>query len=110
MIIRLRDKVVVLNADVVDPTYGSGVRDWTSATATPEPAEVRPVMSDEISLNESTVVSRWRIKLRPDTAATSASRVVHRGSTFEVDGDVQAVPDRRARILYCVAHLRRVTS
>lgn len=110
---RLRDRVTVLNAPVVvdpyNPNSPTSQRDWDAATARPEQATIRPLTSTETLLNADTIVSRWRILLPPDTTATGASRIKWRGLTFEIDGEVQPVPDHLARIRNHAAFLTRVT-
>jgi hypothetical protein len=109
---RLRDKVMILNApSILDPFNPGTVttRDWDNAVETPERAEMRPSSSDETLVNEDTVTSFWRVLLSPNTVATYASRVRWRGLLFEVDGEVQPVPDHMHRIRNCTAMLKRVT-
>lgn len=111
MRLALRDWVTVLNATTVteDP-FGNPIPDWGTATESVEPAYVKPVTSDEVVVNEDTVEARWQVVLLPGTVATALSRLVWRGDTFEVDGEVQPYMDGRGRIRHHAAYLKRVTS
>src|SRR5215207_6865947 len=108
MRLALRDWVTVRNAAVA-PDPWNPIVNWGTATEAVEPAQVRPATSDETVVNEDTVVDRWRIILLPGTVATYQSRIVWRGETFEVDGEVQPATDDRGRIRHYRALIKRVT-
>jgi head-tail adaptor len=107
--ITLRDWVTVLNATTTEDSFGNLIPNWGTATEAVEPAQVQPVTSDEVVVNEDTVEARWKVVLLPATVATALSRIEWRGNTFEVDGEVQPYTDNRGRIRHRSAYLKRVT-
>lgn len=106
--IRLLDRVSILNATVTPDPYNTPERDWADAESVLEPAHLSPLSSSENLVNENTVTTRWRVILSPVTAAQSSSRVVWRDLTLEVDGDVEKHTDLRGRVHHCEALLKRV--
>ena len=87
---RLPHTVTVLRAPLVTDAKGNKVRDWTTATQTPAAAWVQPLTSDEQTLGQDRVTSRWRIFLDPETVALATDRIVWQGDTYQVDGEIQA--------------------
>jgi hypothetical protein len=108
--VKLRDRVSILSAgDLAEDSHGNPVVDWENAAVKVEPAEVVPVSSSENLSAQDTVTTRWRVFLLPMTAADSSSRILWRGLTYEVDGDVELHTDSRSRPHHREALLLRVS-
>jgi len=88
--LRLPDRVTVLNAaSTIDDGQGNLVPDWAHAVEKREQALVEPLTAEEYTAARDTIVSRYKLMLHAKTAATGTSRIVWRGSTFEIAGEVQ---------------------
>lgn len=83
------ETVVVRNAPLAtDGRYGNARRDWDQATdTTVAGVAMQPLAYEENDVDRERTVSRMRLYLPPAGAALAAeSRVVWRGTTYEVDG------------------------
>jgi hypothetical protein len=99
-----------LRAPLVTDSKGNQIRDWPNAvTVGPWRGWFQPVSSDEITLNEQRVVSRWRLFAEPAATLLSTDRPVWDGKTFQVDGEVQMWDDRRGAHDHSESFLRLVT-
>ena len=78
-------------AAVVDPYTGedTGELDWTTPTTTTGVAcSIQPRASREASDDQETVVAGWYGYFPAGTDLTSADRILWRGMTLTVDGEV----------------------
>lgn len=108
--IRLRDKVQVLNATgTTEDSHGNPVPDWGNASELWEPADMQPASSDEDAVGGNVTVSRWTLKLLPQTTATDRSRVRWDGELYEVVAEVQLVKDHAKRPHHRVTTAEKVT-
>jgi head-tail adaptor len=88
--VRLPHTVKVLRAPLISDGKGNQIRDWAHASSRTYAAWVQPVSSDEQTLNEQRVVSRWRLFAEPSADIAATDRISWAGKTFQVDGEVQA--------------------
>lgn len=83
------DTVTIERASTsTDDAFGNPTNSW-SALAEDVPAVVQPVGSAEQVADRDTVTTRYRMHCDPDVDITAQDRVVWRGRTFQVDGDVE---------------------
>ena len=71
--------------------YGTGtVPDWDNATSTDyEGCSVQPVVGGEYTVDRDSTTTRWQAWVTPEADVAPTDRVVWRGDTYDVDGDVQ---------------------
>jgi hypothetical protein len=86
---RYGDLVVVQRAPIVqNPRTGNEDRDWSAATSSgPMAADVQPAGQSELNDNRQLTISRWTVVCDP-ADILSTDRVLWRGGTFNVDGEV----------------------
>jgi hypothetical protein len=101
--------IIRLRAPLITDSKGNQIRDWPNATAVTFAGWVQPVTSDEVTLNQERVVSRWRIFLEPSASILATDRVTWDGKTFQVDGEVQMWDDARGVDHHAEGLLRLVT-
>jgi head-tail adaptor len=107
----LPERITVLTAPTTgSDSHGNPVQDWAHPVTAGERAFVAPLSTSELVAGQDVVITRYRIVLHPKTSATSASRIVWRGGTFELDGDVQPVAALTGALDHAEAMLRRVSS
>lgn len=83
------DEAVRQRATATTDRYGNSVQDWTAPAEVTITCTIQPADSRENVVDRDTVVTRYRLFCAPDTDITSADRLVWRGRTFEVDGDLE---------------------
>lgn len=114
-VIQFRDFVEIMSAaDLAEDSHGNPVADWENAQPVREPARVQPASGSGMASSENlsgqdTLTTRWRVFLLPMTVATFESRILWRGLTYEVDGDVELHTDSRSRPHHREALLVRVS-
>lgn len=87
-----RETVTVLRAAYVVDRYGNATteRDWANATARSlSGCSVQPVAGNEVLVDRDAIINRWIIYAPKGSDVLSTDRVVHKGITYEVDGDVR---------------------
>ncbi len=110
----LNDQVTILQAEtaVTEDSHGNPIVDWSAAVGVTVSAAVSPVTRMSAALEDTvgqdTVVSRMLLVVGSDVQATYQDRVVWRGDTYEVDGEVDLHTDRGGRPHHLEAFLRRV--
>lgn len=88
--IPLPHSVEGLRAPLVTDTKGNQIRDWANAAVRgPWAGWVQPDRTAELSLNQSRVVSRYRIFLEPAASVAATDRVRVNGVVYQVDGDIE---------------------
>jgi predicted neuraminidase len=84
----------IVRAPLVTDGKGNTIRNWSAASTAMAAAWVQPVTTDEQTLNQDRVVSRWRVFVEPSADIVASDRVTWSGLTFQVDGEVQMWDDR----------------
>lgn len=87
-----RETITRLRAPYKADRYGNPttVRDWLVATSqTIAGCSVQPVAGTEVFDDRDAIVQRWIIYAPRGTDLLSTDRVVHKGITYEVDGDIR---------------------
>lgn len=104
---RLSDQVTQVRAPLVPDRYGNLRRDWAAATRTVRPADVQPLSTDEVTVDQQRTITRWRMVLHPDRDVEPTDRIEWDGGTYEVDGDVRRWK-RRGAVHHLQAVLMRI--
>lgn len=94
----LADTITRLRAPLVSGGYGNQGRDWANATSTNYPCYVSFVSSTEDVVNLDQTQTRAKVSLGPDADIDPTDRMVYRGITYEVEGDV--MPSMRRGALH----------
>jgi hypothetical protein len=107
---RLHDRVSLMSAeDLSEDSHGNVTPDWENAPTIISPAAVVPLSTSENLVGGNQVTTRWRLFLPAAVSVAARSRVLWRGDTYEVDGDVELHTDSRSRPHHLEALLVRVT-
>jgi head-tail adaptor len=99
----------IVRAPLVTDGKGNTIRNWSAATTTMAAAWVLPDNSNENTLNQDRIVSRWKVLVEPSADIAATDRVTHDGNTFQVDGEIQMWPDRNGVDHHYEGYLKRVT-
>jgi head-tail adaptor len=83
------DTVDVLRASSTTDRYGNDVAGTWATHLSDVPAVVQPANTSENVVDRDTVVTRYRLHIGPDTDITALDRIVWRGRTFDIDGDLE---------------------
>lgn len=83
------DSAVRQRATSTTDRYGNDVLDWTTPAEVTISCTIQPADSSENVVDRDTVVTRYRLFCAPGTDVVSSDRLVWRGRTFEVDGDLE---------------------
>lgn len=103
----LRDSITRLRAPLVTAGYGHQARDWAAATEAPFLVHWSTKSVSEVVGDVARTVTRGKILGGPDLDLESSDRVLFRGDTYEVDGEVM-LSFRRGQLHHVRAMLRRV--
>lgn len=87
---RFPHTITRLRAPLTTDGKGNQIRDWATATSASFAGWIQPVSSDELTLNQERIVSRWRLFAEPSADVISTDRISWGGKTFQVDGEIQA--------------------
>jgi hypothetical protein len=86
--------VTIKRATLTEDEFGNQERNWGSASATDEDMwSVQPLDGIEVVVGRETIVSRWSARRLGDSILLATDRVVHKGETYDVDGEVQRFQD-----------------
>lgn len=87
---RLRDSATILRATSGTGPYAgeTGEADWSDPTETPTVCSIQPGTSQERNEAGETVVAEWVGFFPAGTDLTNVDRVLWRGRTLTVDGEV----------------------
>lgn len=94
----LSDMITRVRAPLIAAPYGNASPDWANATSTDYPCYVSFVSSTEDVVNLDQTQTRAKVSLPPDADIEPTDRMVYRGSTYEVEGDV--MPSMRRGVLH----------
>lgn len=92
------DTVTVQTPTTTTDRYSDTVESWATPTETNEPAWVGGQTTAETTVDGDRVIQRLACHLSADTAATASSRIVWRGDTYTVDGEL--LPMSRRGVLH----------
>ena len=87
-----RETITRLRAPYKADRFGNptSVRDWTAATSLDIPGcSVQPVAGTEVFDDRDARVQRWIVYAPVGTDLMSTDRIIHKGVTYEVDGDIR---------------------
>lgn len=105
-----REVVTILDAPLVtDPRFGTQRRDWNTATSTTlRGCSVQPISGVEATVDREFTKSHLKLFAPFGELPKATSRVVHDGTTYEVDGEPERWRDSNGRPCYILATLKRL--
>lgn len=105
----LRETITRLRAPLVSGGYGNQERDWANATSVGFLVHWSAQTVTETVGDEPRTTSRIKLFGGPDLDIEATDRVVFRGDTYEVDGEIME-SFRRGQPHHIRAFLRRITT
>lgn len=105
---RLPDRITRLRAPLVAGDYGNSSRDWSAAASTDLYVKVSFTSVTEVVGDEARTFTQAKVFGGPDLDLQASDRVVYRGETYEVAGEIMPSTDGRGNLHHVRARLRRI--
>lgn len=106
----LPDVITRLRAPLVSAGYGNSSYNWAAATSTDFSVKWGWETTTEVIGDEARTITRGKVFGGPDLDLEATDRVLYRGDTYEVDGEVRLSTDGRGNPHHVRAKLRRITT
>lgn len=94
----LTDTITRLRAPLISTGYGNSGRDWNNPTSQVYACYVSFASSTEDVVNLDQTQTRAKVTLGPEADIDPTDRMLYRGNTYEVEGDV--MPSLRRGVLH----------
>jgi hypothetical protein len=108
--LHLPDTITRIRAPLISGGYGNSSRDWANATSTVFSVRTSFKSVTEIVGDEAQTVTQLSVFGGPDLDLETTDRVVYRGKTYEVAGEVMTSVDGRGQLHHVRARLNRFTT
>jgi hypothetical protein len=108
--LHLPDVITRLRAPLVSAGYGNASRDGANATSTEFSVRTSFKSVTEIVGDQAHTVTQLHVFGGPDLDLETTDRVVYRGKTYEVAGEVMTSVDGRGQLHHVRARLNRFTT
>lgn len=106
----LHDTITRLRAPLVSGGYGNQARDWDAATSVDFTVRTSFKSVTEVVGDEAHTVTQLHIFGGPDLDLEATDRIVYRGDTYEVAGEVMTSVDGLGRLHHVRARTRRIAT
>lgn len=106
----LNDVITRLRAPLISGGYGNSSRDWANATSTDFSVRTSFKSVTEIIGDEARTATQLHVFGGPELDLETTDRVIYRGKTYEVAGEVMTSLDGRGQLHHVRARLNRVTT
>jgi hypothetical protein len=107
--VQLYDTISRLRAPLVSTGYGNQKRDWAAATSTDFVVHWSTKTVTEVVGDEPKTFTRAKVFGGPDLDLLATDRVLFRGDTYELDGEVME-SFRQGQLHHVRAMLRKSTT